>query len=499
MLLHSRALLVLTLTLIVAGTATAQAPDPIRLVEAFPGLNFSSPTEIVADGAGHSRLFVLEQRGVITGVDHTETSPETSPFLNIQDRVTFGGEMGLLGLAFHPDYAETGYFFVSYVTPSPTRSRISRFTNPDPQNPRSTADVASEIVYLEVEQPRANHNGGQIHFGPDGYLYFGLGDSGGSDDPDNVAQDRSSLLGSVLRIDPVVTDDQGTYLIPPDNPFVGNTSGWREEIYAFGLRNPWKFAFGPDGRLWLADVGQNTYEEVNVVESGGNYGWVVMEGPACFATRPGNPPCNDPALLPPVHFYTHGSQTGRSITGGFVYRGDAAPTLRGAYIFADYVSGNVWALRRDGEDWISTQIYDACTTTAGCPADRTRYAISTFGEDADGELYLAHYAFSGRIFRIEGVSVSTEHVPDRRVGLDVFPNPVSSSQFELRLKLDAPASTRGTLHDILGREVAMILDEQLGSGTTSRSVQLPSLPAGVYLLRVEAGSTTVTRRLTLLQ
>ncbi len=229
--------------------------------------------------------------------------------MDITNRVTSSGnEMGLLGLAFHPNFTNNGYFFVDYTASSPSRTVISRF-----KILNDTVDTSDELIILEVAQPYSNHNGGQIRFGPDGYLYIALGDGGAGGDPQNNGQDRSTLLGSILRINIDKTTSSTNYDIPTDNPFVNNTSGYKEEIFAYGLRNPWRFSFD-NSTLWAGDVGQNSIEEIDIVESGKNYGWNVMEGSNCYNTNT----CNDTDLVYPVYEYSH--SFGFSITGGFVYR-----------------------------------------------------------------------------------------------------------------------------------------------------------------------------------
>ncbi|HPR87698.1 MAG TPA: PQQ-dependent sugar dehydrogenase, partial [bacterium] len=309
-----------------------------RLEEAFPGLSFDQPVGLEHAGDGSGRLFVVEQAGRIQLVRKSGSSFAKALFLDISTRVASGGEMGLLGLAFHPDFARNGYFYVDYTRDNPRESIISRFRiSSDPD----AGDPLSEKILLTVAQPYSNHNGGRIAFGPDGCLYIGLGDGGSGGDPQNHAQDTGSLLGKILRIDVDATQGSLAYAIPADNPFAGNTSGAREEIYAWGLRNPWRFSFDRAGRLWCADVGQNSWEEIDLIRKGGNYGWRIMEGTHCYNPASG---CNNDGLELPLYEYGHNSQGGYSITGGFVYTGARMPELRGRYIFGDYVSQQVWAM-----------------------------------------------------------------------------------------------------------------------------------------------------------
>jgi glucose/arabinose dehydrogenase len=350
----------------------------VTLEPAWPEVRIADPVDLQHAGDGSGRIFVVSQSGTIHVLDELDTVNEAPVFLDISDRITRGSEMGLLGLAFHPDYRRNGYFYVYYTSEvkGPRRSLISRFKVSNDNE--DAADPDSELVLLEFIQPNTNHNAGQLAFGPkDGYLYIASGDGGGGGDPGNNAQDRTNLLGTILRID---VDNPGNglnYGIPDDNPFVGNTSGYREEIYAWGLRNPWRMSFDPEtGWLWAADVGQSAVEEINLIESGGNYGWRRMEGSKCR-----NPltNCDTGDLIYPIWEYTH---TGgrRSVTGGYVYRGSSYPDLYGKYIYGDYISGQIWALEYDGEsEPVNTELI-----TAG-------FRMSSFGTDQEGELYvLAH-------------------------------------------------------------------------------------------------------------
>lgn len=345
----------------------------LRLVLVTDGL--AQPVAVAH--AADERLFVVEQAGVIRLVDSAGLASQ--PFLDIRDRVGSGGERGLLGLAFPSDFASSGRFYAYYTDRSGT-SVLSRFrVSDDP----SRADPASEEVLITQAQPRANHNGGQLAFGPDGYLYWGLGDGGGGGDPTNAGQNLATLLGKLLRID--VGPSSG-YAVPPTNPFV-TTEGALDEIWAYGLRNPWRFSFDrATGDLYVADVGQNQIEEVNFQSAGSpggqNYGWNVMEGDACFAPASG---CDQSGLVLPVFTYRHGPTTGRSITGGYVYRGQAIPELSGRYLYGDYVSGRVWVTDA-ASGWEGTLLWDA------------DFSISTFGEDAAGELYVVDH--DGRLYRL---------------------------------------------------------------------------------------------------
>ena len=362
----------ITVTNLTFPTGVPQ-PSSLTPVVAFPNLAFDRPLFLTFAPDASDRLFVVEQAGRIHVLPNDPSVTATQVFLDIRGRVNAGGEEGLLGLAFHPDYSANGFFYVYYSVASPRRIRLSRFqVSADPD----LADASSETIFLELDQPFSNHNGGMLAFGPDRMLYIASGDGGSGGDPQNNAQNLTNLLGKILRIDPAGT-------VPPDNPFVGQGGGVRPEIWAYGLRNPWRFSFDRNtGDLWLGDVGQNEFEEVDIIVKGGNYGWRLFEGDQEF-----NNPTNEPpsSFNAPVLAYPHSE--GRSVTGGYVYRGTALPSILGAYIYGDFTSDRIWALVYDGNQVISN------TEVASVQSP------SSFGEDAQGELYVC--SFGGRIYRFE--------------------------------------------------------------------------------------------------
>ena len=339
---------------------------------------FSKPLFLTVSPDDTNRLFIVEQGGRILVVKAEKVL--ATPFLDITKKVSAGGERGLLGLAFHPRFSSNGRLFVNYTRAEDGATVIAEYhvsSNPN----QVTLD---ESVLLVIPQPYGNHNGGMIAFGPDHYLYIGMGDGGSGGDPKNHAQNRNELLGKFLRID---VDQPPLYGIPPDNPFVKDHS--RPEIFALGLRNPWRFSFDREtGDLWAGDVGQHMWEEIDVIKIGKNYGWRLLEGTHCF-----NPEthCRQiPDLVDPVTEYTH--EQGRcSVTGGYVYRGTKIPALLGTYVFGDYCSGEMWGYRNG-----KTQILQS-----------TDVQISSFGEDQDGELYVVGHG--GEIFRIMPKAV--DHAP----------------------------------------------------------------------------------------
>jgi glucose/arabinose dehydrogenase len=365
-----------------SGTRTAaQSSELPTIVLAFPITGLTQPVSITHAGDGSGRLFVAEQGGRIRIIRNATLSP--TPFLNISSRISSGGERGLLGLAFPPGFATKQYFYVNYTNSSGNiviaRYRVSA-GNAD------IADFDSEQIVLVVNHPIfSNHNGGQLAFSArDGFLYIGTGDGGSGGDPDNRAQNGNELLGKILRID-VETGSPVTYTVPASNPFVG-TSGFRPEIWALGLRNPWRFSFDRQTKdLLVADVGQENYEEVNFQPAastgGANYGWRIMEGLHCF--NPIN--CSSTGLTLPVTEYDH--SLGCSITGGYVYRGATYPRMQGLYFYGDFCSGRIWGLRQVNGVWQATQLLDSTLS------------ISTFGEDEQGNLYVASYS-NGTLFSV---------------------------------------------------------------------------------------------------
>jgi uncharacterized protein (TIGR03437 family) len=353
----------------------------IRLAQIASGLPAVTDIQSARDGSG--RLFFVQQGGVIRLWRNGNLAPR--PFLDITAKVRSGGERGLLGLAFPPGFSAKQRFYVNYTRQPDGATVIARYTvsaDSDVANP------SGEQILLTVDQPFANHNAGQLAFGPDGFLYVGLGDGGSAGDPQNNGQRPTALLGKMLRID-VETDPLGGYRVPPDNPFANNPA-YRPEIWALGLRNPWRYSFDREtGDLWIADVGQNRAEEINFQPAsspgGENYGWRIMEGLRCYPPQIAN--CDRAGLTLPVHEYTR-EQGDISVTGGYVYRGARFPSLRGLYVYGDYGSGRIWGLRRTP------------FTVENRLLLHTNFNISTFGEDEAGEIYVADHR-GGGVYRIE--------------------------------------------------------------------------------------------------
>jgi len=367
----------------------------LRAEPAFPALRFERPLFLCAAPGDDAHVFVVEQAGRIRRVALRPDTREAPVFLDIAARVSReDNEEGLLGLAFDPDYMSSRAFYVYYSAASPRRSVLSRLHVPPGS---AEADPKSEEVLLEIPEPYGNHNGGMVAFGPDGFLYVGVGDGGSGGDPHGNGQNRTTLLGTILRIDP---RGGSPYAIPEDNPFADGALGARPEIWAFGLRNPWRFSFGPDGRLWVGDVGQDRREEIDIVVRGGNYGWNVFEGAEVFRRKN---VFQGEGAIPPVHDYPHGP--GVSVTGGYVYRGSELPAYRGRYFFGDYASGQVWTLT-EAEDgtWVRE--------VSHVPS------LSSFGEDSDGELYAV--SLGGSIYRFRERSEEEKPAPTRLSETGIF-------------------------------------------------------------------------------
>jgi len=559
---------ILLLVIVVQMTNFAQYNFEI----AFPNLNFSSALDLQNAGDGSDRLFAVERSGIIKVFPNQSSVSTTKTFLNITDRVTAGGETGLLGLAFHPNYETNGYFYVNYTAPSPLRTIISRFSvsssNPD------SADKNTELILLAYNQPYSNHNGGWIAFGPDGNLYIASGDGGSGGDPQNNSQNITNLLGKIIRIDVNNPQSPLNYGIPVDNPFVDSTNvNIRKEIYAWGLRNPWRCSFDPvTGWLWAGDVGQGEWEEVDIIENGKNYGWRCYEG-----NHPYNLTGCNGIYENPIWEYAHNSTGGFSITGGYVYRGQNVPELYGKYIYGDYVSTRVWALEYDG---INPAVNNQITQAPG--------SITSFGVDEDQELYLV--SFNGKIYKfipsvvpVELISFSAT-VLDGKVKLDWYtstetnnggftiqrskddvnyediffitgngtstnrnvysymdesvisgvyyyrlkqvdfdgsfeylnviavdlgipeqflleqnyPNPFNPKTI-IAFKTAAEGQISLKVYDVLGNEVATLLDEQKPAGSYDVELDASQLTSGIYFYKLTAGEFSSTRKMILLK
>ena len=428
---------------------------------------FTLPVDIV--NAGDDRLFVVEQDGTIKIIDGTG-NVISSNFLDIKSKVSspadnlpgYDAELGLLGLAFHPDFQNNGYFFVNY-TDNNQNTVISRFTANNPNS--NTADPNSELIILTASQPHWNHNGGALRFGPDGYLYIGIGDGGSGGDPYGNGQNTLTFLGKILRID---IDNGSPYSSPSDNPFVSSGGNTLDEIWAIGLRNPWKFNFDKTtGDLWIGDVGQNAWEEIDFqpsTSSGGeNYGWDCYEGFSNFSSS--SQPCNL-NYVDPIHVYQNtGSSGDCSVTGGHVYRGSSYPNMTGHYIFTDYCSGKFWTLYDNNGSWDVT--YQ--------PTFQGYY--SSFGESTSGEIFTCRL-YAGIVYRV--IDTSPTNIMDEKINKSyIYPNPT----FDYCNVFFNSQNTKSEIkfYDNRGNNVK---NQKINTDRTNVKIDISELKSGSYVVQV---------------
>lgn len=425
----------------------ASSAQTIVLVEFASGL--SNTVEIV--NANDNRLFVVQQNGIIKIIQPNGTVNSTN-FLNINSKITFSGEQGLLGLAFHPQYSTNGYFYV-YYNNTAGNITVARYSVSSTDS--NIADASSEKILMNISKPFTNHNGGSMHFAPDGNLWISTGDGGSGGDPNNNAQNKNSLLGKMLRIN---VNSTGNYDIPTDNPFVGIDGA--DEIWSFGLRNAWKFSFDLTlGNVMIADVGQNQIEEINKIsisQPGINYGWRCYEGNTAYNTAG----CaSSDTMTFPISVYNH---TGGkcSITGGYIYRGNLYPAMYGKYFFADYCSRQIGILNSDNSiNW----------TTAF-----TGNNFSTFGEDFQKELYIAAVN-NNKIYKVTTTSLNTEETKNKKI--TIYPNPASGKIFADGLK------SKNNSVEIINIEGKKVLDTKVNE---DGSIDISQLNSGVYFVTIKS-------------
>lgn len=474
--------------LVALGPRTASAIGTTRVAA-----NLHFPVYVTAPPAD-PRLFILEQRGRILILINGQI--RATPFLDIDSLVIDPSqydERGFLGLAFHPDFPESAFIFVDYVS-NANKTVIARYpvsaTNAD------SVDATKARVILTIDQPYANHKGGTLLFGPDRYLYIGMGDGGNGGDPENRAQDPSMLLGKMLRIDPI---GGNPYRIPPDNPFLFDPA-YRSELWAIGLRNPYRWSFDRQtGDLWIADVGQNNWEEVDFQPAGvggQNYGWRRLEGLACYDPSTG---CDPDTFDLPIHVYGHDGTT-CAITGGCVYRGVAIPSLVGSYFFADYCSGQVWTLRYNGSQ--VTELVDRTSELAGgAGPGKAPVAIN---QDAYGELYIVDRGVGtdGEVWAILPTGTGVGPMPEPALDLAPGePNPFTTG-VSLALKLATAGTLDATVTDARGRTVAILASGTRDAGASTlvwdgTGKDGRRAAAGVYYVRVSLNGQVATRTVTL--
>lgn len=449
----------------ILGLLSGSTYSQYSLQNAFPNLTFSSPVFLTHSGDGTDRVFIVEQAGRIKVFPNSSNALLAKEYLNITDRVSSGGEKGLLGLAFHPDYETNGYFYVNYT--NATSTVISRFqvtSNPD------SADKNSEFLILTFTQPYSNHNGGWIGFGPDdGNLYIATGDGGSGGDPQNNAQRINTFLGKILCLD---VDGGTPYAIPSTNPFVDSTNAQvKKEIYAWGMRNPWRCSFDPvTGWLWAGDVGQGEWEEIDLIVNGKNYGWRCYEGNHPYNTSG----CNYPEYIFPIWEYGHGPEC--SLTGGYVYRGPSVPGLEGKYIYGDYCSSKIWSLE-----------YDGITPTVNQYLLNVTGSLTSFGVDQQNELYLTSsngkvYRFTPTVTSIENDITINEYFIEQN-----YPNPFNPATI-IKYNLPEDSEVSIKIYDALGKEIDSITTGYQPKGTYQRTWNAKGFASGVYYVKMNAQS-----------
>lgn len=491
---------ILLLIMLIVSDSNSYLYSQYAIREAFPNLTFAYPTEMVIPPDTTDRIFVLEKRGKIILFNNSQSVSATKTFLDITDRVTADFYAGLFGIAFHPAYSSNGYFYVYYMSGSGAglTLKLSRFTRSG-SNPDSALSN-SELNLISLPAPSSNHNGSVIRFGADGYLYFAFGDSspGSGGDPNNKAQNLSEMFGKMHRINVDSASGGRNYSIPPANPFYQNSSGYKEEIYSYGFRNIWKFSFdNTTGKLWLADVGQTRWEEINIVESGKNYGWRRKEGLVCY-----NPSsnCDTAGFTPTDPLFVYGHTSGNaSICGGYVYRGSQMPGLFGKYIYGDYTSGRIWALTWDGINPPSNQqLFD------------TPYGVVSFGEDKLKNIYFIHFnATAGKIYKIIDSTISSSAqinniFPSKFYLYNNYPNPFNPSTL-IKYSVPGLSKVNLTVYDVTGKAVITLINTFQPAGEYSivwngKDAFGNNFPSGAYFYNLNAGDNfSETKRMVLVK
>jgi glucose/arabinose dehydrogenase len=454
----------------------------VGFVNAFPNLSFSLALFLTHAGDGTNRIFVVQQRGLIRVFPNDSTISSAPTFLNLTNKVSSSGnERGLLGLAFHPNYSSNRYFYVNYTRQSDGATIVSRFTTQagDPNK----ADSLSELVLLTITQPFTNHNGGMIMFGQDGYLYIGMGDGGSAGDPGNRAQNLNMLLGKILRINVDTSAGGNNYGIPPGNPFVGG--GGSPEIFAIGMRNPWRFSQDPvTGTIYCGDVGQDAWEEVDTIAVGKNYGWRCYEGNAPYNTS-GCGPIGDYTF--PIAVYANVSSD-ISVTGGYVYRGSRVPWLVGRYIYADYGSRKVWKLLLSGG--VVSENTQIGTSPVGIPS---------FGVDQNNELYVVGTTNIYKLLDISvGINGSGNQLPEGYTLEQNYPNPFNPST-TINFTLPTSSEVSIQIFDVSGKEIETLHNSTLPAGVHSVVWNASNFPSGVYFYRMSVGGLTAEKKMVLIK
>jgi glucose/arabinose dehydrogenase len=457
----------------------------VSFTSAYPNLTFTNPVFLTHAGDGSNRVFVVEKGGYIRVFANDSNVSSYQTFLNVTNLISTNYvEKGLLGMAFHPNYTSNRYFYIYYTRLSDGAITISRFTTMS-GNPNK-ADSLSEYNIITVLHPtNLNHNGGNLMFGQDGYLYTGLGDGGSAGDPPNNAQNVNVLLGKILRLDINSTSGGNHYAIPPTNPFAGG--GGAPEIFTWGMRNPWRFSQDITGIIYCADVGQDAWEEIDTLWNGKNYGWRCYEGNHTYNTSGCGPISN--YTFPIKEYQNIGAAC--SITGGFVYRGTRVPWLVGRYVYGDYCSRNVWKLYYNA---------GAVSDTALIGATPSGASILSFGKDQNGEEYVC--CGNGVIYKfvntLIGINNNNNSVP---IGFNLeqnFPNPFNPST-EIKYSLQQQGRVNIKIYDVLGNEVAQLVNETKQPGNYSIKWDALNFPSSVYIYRMTVNDYTVDKKMVLMK
>jgi glucose/arabinose dehydrogenase len=477
----------LLLILALAGVKNSYAQ--VEFVNAYPNRSFSQPIFLTHAGDATNRVFVAQQNGLIVVFPNDSTGSSINNFLNVTDKILSGGERGLLGLAFHPNYASNRYFYVNYTRAGDGATIVSRFQTQS-GNPNK-ADSLSELVLLTIQQPFSNHNGGIIFFGLDGFLYIGMGDGGSGGDPGNRAQDTSQLLGKVLRIDVNNPSGGNNYGIPPGNPY---PNGTRPEIFAIGLRNPWRMSQDHvTGILYCGDVGQGCWEEISIITAGANLGWKIMEGFYCYVDASGtnclSTSCNTSGLTLPVKQYANQTAPECSVTGGYVYRGSRIPWLVGRYVYADYCSRKLWKLLYSGGNLSDT------SQIGTAPSQ-----VLSFGTDQNNELYVL--CANGIVYKllntVIGINSSNSGIPEGYSLEQNYPNPFNPVT---TIKYSVPENSFVTLnvYDLTGKEVETLFNGSRLPGSYSAVWNARNFSSGVYFYTLTAGSVSIEKKMVIIK
>ncbi len=468
---------------------TANSFSQYTMSNAFPNLTFSSPVFFTHAGDGTNKNYVVERTGLIRVFQNDSNTTSATTFLDCTARINLSYlERGLLGLAFHPNYATNRFFYVYYTAAGTGNCIVARFTR-NASNPL-IADSNSQLILMTIPHSQyQNHNGGMLMFGQDGYLYIGVGDGGSEGDPNLNGQNTNTWLAKILRID--VNNPQGgnNYGIPPNNPFI--SGGGLPEIYNVGMRNPWRFSQDPvTGQIYVGDVGQNTYEEIDTIKNGGNYGWSIMEGFHCYNPSTG---CNMTGLVLPIKEYQHVSGQ-CSIAGGYVYRGSRRPELVGRYIYGDYCTGRIWKLRLQGGVLVEDSVL-LNTSPFGSNA------LSSFGVDQNNELYACKLTSPGAIYRFTSSVTGIEQTGIEAEGYRLeqnYPNPFNPAT-SISFTIAKANFVTLKVYDVLGKEEQTLVNGNKIAGEYKVTWDASNFPSGVYFYKLTVNNQSIEKKMVLIK